>query len=44
MEWNKRTGEGENKRFSLQGGAGTKGWTELNSGFTGRATCPSNTE
>lgn len=37
-----RTGEGESKRFSRRGGAGTKGWTELNSGFTHRTTRPSN--
>lgn len=40
----KRTGESESKRLSRRGDPGTKGWTELNSGFTQRATCPSNAD
>lgn len=37
-----RTDEGESKILSRRGGAGTKGWPELNSGFTQRAARPSN--
>lgn len=40
----KRTCEGERRRFCSRGDAGTKGWTELNSGFTQRVTHQSNAE